>query len=46
MTRHADRTAVRLIDMIFPGDANHHGTLFGGGAPGLTDYPTLAQAAA
>lgn len=30
MTRHADRTAVRLIDMIFPGDANHHGTLFGG----------------
>ena len=30
MTLHADRTAVRLIDMIFPGDANHHGTLFGG----------------
>lgn len=22
--------AVQLIDMIFPGDANHHGTLFGG----------------
>jgi len=22
--------AVRLIDMIFPGDTNHHGTLFGG----------------
>jgi uncharacterized protein (TIGR00369 family) len=22
--------AVRLIEMIFPGDANHHGTLFGG----------------
>jgi acyl-CoA hydrolase len=22
--------AVRLIDMVFPGDANHHGTLFGG----------------
>jgi len=21
---------VRLIDMVFPGDANHHGTLFGG----------------
>lgn len=21
---------VRLIDMIFPGDTNHHGTLFGG----------------
>lgn len=26
MTDHA----VQLIDMIFPGDANHHGTLFGG----------------
>jgi acyl-CoA hydrolase len=24
------RGAVRLIDMIFPGDTNHHGTLFGG----------------
>jgi acyl-CoA hydrolase len=23
-------TPIRLIDMIFPGDANHHGTLFGG----------------
>jgi acyl-CoA hydrolase len=23
---------VRMIDMIFPGDANHHGTLFGGTA--------------
>lgn len=22
--------AVQLIDMVFPGDANHHGTLFGG----------------
>lgn len=22
--------SVRLIDMVFPGDANHHGTLFGG----------------
>ena len=21
---------VRLIDMVFPGDTNHHGTLFGG----------------
>jgi acyl-CoA hydrolase len=21
---------IRLIDMVFPGDANHHGTLFGG----------------
>lgn len=24
------RAAVQLIDMVFPGDANHHGTLFGG----------------
>ncbi|MCJ1960034.1 acyl-CoA thioesterase [Novosphingobium mangrovi (ex Hu et al. 2023)] len=23
-------SSVRLIDMIFPGDTNHHGTLFGG----------------
>lgn len=23
-------TPVRLIDMVFPGDTNHHGTLFGG----------------
>lgn len=34
MTRHATVStapgAVQLIDMIFPGDANHHGTLFGG----------------
>ncbi len=22
--------AIQLIDMVFPGDANHHGTLFGG----------------
>ncbi|MBY8821788.1 acyl-CoA thioesterase [Sphingomonas colocasiae] len=29
MTRHAAGT-VRLIDMVFPGDTNHHGTLFGG----------------
>ena len=28
MTAHAG--VVRLIDMIFPGDTNHHGTLFGG----------------
>lgn len=26
----ADAGAVRLIDMVFPGDTNHHGTLFGG----------------
>lgn len=25
-----DNSIVRLIDMVFPGDANHHGTLFGG----------------
>ncbi len=24
--------AVRLIDMVYPGDTNHHGTLFGGAA--------------
>lgn len=30
MTSHAAAAPVRLIDMIFPGDANHHGTLFGG----------------
>ncbi|MBW4330202.1 acyl-CoA thioesterase [Stakelama sp. CBK3Z-3] len=30
MTTKAESGIVRLIDMIFPGDANHHGTLFGG----------------
>ena len=25
-----DEPIVRLIDMVFPGDTNHHGTLFGG----------------
>ena len=31
---HAPRNlgVIRLIDMIFPGDTNHHGTLFGGTA--------------
>ncbi|MEN3747587.1 hotdog domain-containing protein [Sphingomonas sp. HF-S3] len=28
----AGNGVVRIIDMIFPGDANHHGTLFGGAA--------------
>ncbi|SFP97198.1 hotdog domain-containing protein [Sphingomonas rubra] len=26
----ASARAVQLIDMVFPGDTNHHGTLFGG----------------
>ena len=30
MTHHAIGGPVRLIDMVFPGDTNHHGTLFGG----------------
>lgn len=30
MTMAAGSGVVRLIDMIFPGDTNHHGTLFGG----------------
>ena len=30
MTDPVNRGVVRLIDMIFPGDTNHHGTLFGG----------------
>lgn len=25
-----DGAAIQLIDMVFPGDTNHHGTLFGG----------------
>jgi acyl-CoA hydrolase len=28
---------VRLLDMVFPGDTNHHGTLFGGVALGHMD---------
>jgi acyl-CoA hydrolase len=30
VTAPANQGVVRLIDMIFPGDTNHHGTLFGG----------------
>lgn len=30
MTAGANGCVIRLIDMVFPGDANHHGTLFGG----------------
>lgn len=30
MSEMAGQSVVRLIDMIFPGDTNHHGTLFGG----------------
>ncbi|HMI18700.1 MAG TPA: acyl-CoA thioesterase [Sphingomonas sp.] len=30
MTDPVNNGVVRLIDMIFPGDTNHHGTLFGG----------------
>lgn len=30
MIGHAGAGPIRLIDMVFPGDANHHGTLFGG----------------
>jgi acyl-CoA hydrolase len=30
MSTLASSGVVRLIDMIFPGDTNHHGTLFGG----------------
>lgn len=35
---------VRLIDMVFPGDANHHGTLFGG--VGLSHLDKVAFLAA
>ncbi len=30
VTEAGENVGVRLIDMIFPGDTNHHGTLFGG----------------
>lgn len=36
---------VRLVDMIFPGDANHHGTLFGGAALALMDKVAFLAAA-
>ena len=32
MTTQPRHGAVQLVDMVFPGDANHHGTLFGGTA--------------
>ncbi|KQM27404.1 MULTISPECIES: acyl-CoA thioesterase [unclassified Sphingomonas] len=30
MPHDARHTPIQLVDMVFPGDANHHGTLFGG----------------
>lgn len=36
---------VRLIDMVFPGDANHHGTLFGGVALAHMDKVAFLAAA-
>lgn len=36
---------VQLIDMIFPGDANHHGTLFGGVAMAHMDKVAFLAAA-
>lgn len=36
--------AISLIDMVFPGDANHHGTLFGG--QGLAHMDKIAFLAA
>jgi len=30
MSQEYRSTPIQLIDMLFPGDANHHGTLFGG----------------
>jgi len=30
MPQEYSSTPTQLIDMVFPGDANHHGTLFGG----------------
>jgi acyl-CoA hydrolase len=53
MTRHTaqiaavrsrTRVSVTLIDMVFPGDANHHGTLFGG--VGLSHLDKVAFLAA
>ncbi|MEN2786394.1 acyl-CoA thioesterase [Sphingomonas qilianensis] len=37
--------AVQLIDMIFPGDTNHHGTLFGGVALAHMDKVAFLAAA-
>lgn len=36
---------VQLIDMVFPGDTNHHGTLFGGGALAHMDKAAFLTAA-
>ncbi len=38
-------TDIRLIDIVFPGDANHHGTLFGGAALALMDKVAFLAAA-
>jgi len=38
MDKHAQQgAATRLIDIVFPGDTNHHGTLFGGTGLALMD---------
>ena len=35
---------VRLIDLVFPGDTNHHGTLFGGLGLVFVDKTTFIAA--
>lgn len=37
-------TEVRLIEMVFPGQANHYGTLFGGQALALMDKAAFVVA--
>jgi acyl-CoA hydrolase len=44
-TRPSQQSArTRLIDIVFPGDTNHHGTLFGGAALALMDRVAFISA--
>src|SRR3990170_7924909 len=39
-----DRSEVRLVELIFPHQTNHYGTLFGGHALGLMDKAAFLSA--
>lgn len=43
-TLNADRTQVRLFEMVFPEQTNHYGTLFGGSALALMDKAAFIAA--
>lgn len=44
MDNTSQTSAVRMIDIVFPNDANHHGTLFGGAALSYMDKAAFLAA--